>query len=29
MISWDDPEWGHNPIHESGTGSWLEAESDD
>ena len=31
MIEWGNPNWGkpgHN-VHESTTGSWLEAESDE
>ena len=25
-VDWTSPTWGHNPVHESDTGSWLDAE---
>ena len=24
MIDWDSESWGHNPVHVSSTGSWVE-----
>ena len=29
MIDWNSETWGSNPVHESDTGSWLEAEEGD
>lgn len=26
MISWDDPNWGHNPVHHASNGSWGNAD---
>jgi hypothetical protein len=25
-INWSDPNWGHNPVHVSESGSHLDAE---